>query len=167
VRRANLANRDAWKTPELPRPRVVMAKILTCSECGAPEERWGTGDCPACGVGYMAPIGLPITKSPVVEFWSRADPPKDSIRAEAPSKPPLRPAPAKRIGRPSRDWDTIQRRVFKLMDHHGDFSPDDPSWNVRARLEEKIMEEFGIPHTQLRKNLPDMLAKWRLTKAGK
>src|SRR5665213_1052385 len=42
--------------------------------------------------------------------------------AQKASRPPSLTA---RRGRPPLDWQTIQKRTFKLMDHHGEFSPDD------------------------------------------
>ena len=29
-----------------------MAKLPNCDRCGAPPNKWGTGACPLCGVGY-------------------------------------------------------------------------------------------------------------------
>jgi hypothetical protein len=75
-------------------------------------------------------------------------------------------APKKRVGRRPHDWDTIEKRIFKLMDENGDFSLDDPDWNAQARLEDKITDEFGIGVTQLRVRLPDILNRWKSTKAG-
>jgi hypothetical protein len=80
------------------------------------------------------------------------------------------PAPAAsstaRRGRPPLDWQTIQKVAFELMDHHGEFSPDDSSWNAQARLEATLQDRFGAGITTLREHLPDILAAWRKTKVG-
>jgi hypothetical protein len=73
----------------------------------------------------------------------------------------------KKGGRTPHDWETIEKKVFELMDYHGDFSLTDRDWNAQARLEDKITDEFGIGHTQLRAKLPKMLERWRAGKIGK
>jgi hypothetical protein len=69
-------------------------------------------------------------------------------------------------GRKSHDWTTIEARVHALMEYYGDFVAGDLEWNCRARLEEKIIDEFGIGKTQLAEKLPAMLDRWRATKSG-
>ena len=85
----------------------------------------------------------------------------------------LWPAPAiaaKRGRKAAFDWIAIERKVVELMDHHGEFSPDDPEWNAQARLETAIIEwceiQFGItPATAtLRPKLAKALKKWRKNK---
>jgi hypothetical protein len=71
-----------------------------------------------------------------------------------------------RRGRPSLDWEAIRKAIFELMDHHGEFSPDDPSWNAQARLEEILHDRFSAGISTLRERLPDILAAWRASKAG-
>ena len=63
--------------------------------------------------------------------------------------------------------------VFDLMDHHGDFSPDDPEWNAQARLEEKfrafVADRTGKDPSPsaVRDNIRKSLTKWRARKAGR
>jgi hypothetical protein len=71
-----------------------------------------------------------------------------------------------RRGRPPLDWQAIQKATFELMDHHGEFSSDDSSWNAQARLEENLQDKFTAGISTLREHLPDILAAWRKTKVG-
>jgi hypothetical protein len=70
-------------------------------------------------------------------------------------------------GRPRKyNWEVIKAETFVLMDHHGDFSPDDPEWNAQARLEEKLANfcqvQYGCePDSLLREKLPAWLDEWR------
>jgi hypothetical protein len=65
------------------------------------------------------------------------------------------------------DHEKIEARVIELMDDHGDFYPGDPAWNAQARLEVKIVDEFGIAISTLRDILPAMLERWKRAKVGK
>ena len=64
-------------------------------------------------------------------------------------------------------WKKIEAKLIRLMDHHGDFSADDPEWNAQARLEEKLMvfceEECrrSPSPSQLRTRVRPWLAAWR------
>ena len=85
-----------------------------------------------------------------------------------PPSPPVKRA-AKR-GRPRViDPVILRETVFKLMDQHGDFTPEDPEWNARARLEEAIRIELGIepaPST-LAVAVPPYIEEWRSENSGK
>jgi hypothetical protein len=80
-------------------------------------------------------------------------------------------APPKQAGRGGRpplvDWTVAKAQIFHLMDHHGEFSADDPEWNAQVRLEEAIQKfcvsKFGIePATStLRGHLGEALRDWR------
>lgn len=67
--------------------------------------------------------------------------------------------------------ETIDRLVFELMDHHGEFSADDPEWNAQARLEDKVrtlaVQQTGKdPSTStVREYVRKSLKKWRAQKA--
>jgi hypothetical protein len=73
----------------------------------------------------------------------------------------------KRGPRDAYPWRKIEGKLIKLMDYHGDFTADDPKWNFRARLEEKLMafceKECGQSPspTQLRIHIRPWLATWR------
>jgi hypothetical protein len=83
------------------------------------------------------------------------------------TQPKQRTNPVARRGRkPAYDWAAIQKATFKLMDHHGPFSVDDPDWNAQARLEDALTEKFGVGISTLREQLPKFLADWRKTKVG-
>jgi hypothetical protein len=79
---------------------------------------------------------------------------------------PEQRAPGRR-GRPSHDWSKISAAAFELMDHHGEFSNDDPKWNAQARLEEALSDQFSVGISTLREHLPKLLDDWRKAKAGK
>jgi hypothetical protein len=72
--------------------------------------------------------------------------------------------------RPKFNWDEVRAKAFRLMDHHGDFSPDDEEWNAQARLE-KALQEFCIQRfskepaaSSLRARIPNWLKDWRSQK---
>jgi hypothetical protein len=73
--------------------------------------------------------------------------------------------PRKRGRRPKFDWAAIEAEAARLMDHHGDFSPDD-EWNAQARLEEKLLEycvrQFSREPslTQIRTRVRSFLNRW-------
>jgi hypothetical protein len=69
-------------------------------------------------------------------------------------------------GRKPYDWKTIEATVGDLMDYNGDFGPDQPEWNCQERLIEQITDRLGIGKSQLAKNLPAMLDRWRVRKSG-
>jgi hypothetical protein len=79
---------------------------------------------------------------------------------------PAKPTGAPRGRRPAFDWNAIRNATFKLMDHHGEFSIDDPTWNAQARLEEALNDEFNVGISTLRGRLPKLLDDWRKTKVG-
>ena len=49
---------------------------------------------------------------------------------------------AKPGAKPQFNWDLIETRCHRLMDHHGDFYPNDPQWDCQARLEEAFGTSF-------------------------
>jgi hypothetical protein len=66
-------------------------------------------------------------------------------------------------GRPPKfDRAAVAEEVDRLMDHHGDFSQDDPEWNAQARLTEAIIRKFGeaAPST-VDEYIKDPLLAWR------
>ncbi|MET4034446.1 hypothetical protein ABIB94_008353 [Bradyrhizobium sp. JR7.2] len=56
----------------------------------------------------------------------------------------------------------VAAEVTRLMDHHGEFSPDDPEWNAQARLREALIRKFGeaAPST-VDEYIKEPLAAWR------
>jgi hypothetical protein len=56
----------------------------------------------------------------------------------------------------------VDAEVKRLMDHHGEFSADDPEWNAQARLCEAICKKFGeaAPST-IDNYIKEPLVRWR------
>jgi hypothetical protein len=70
-------------------------------------------------------------------------------------------------GRPTKfDRAAVAAEIERLMDHHGEFSADDPDWNAQERLKEALREKFGeaAPST-FDDYIVEPLAKWRAKKA--
>jgi len=93
---------------------------------------------------------------------------RESLRcwlAELAGKPAPRRGP-----KPKFEWAAIEVEAARLMDHHGDFSPDDAEWDAQARLEKKLLafcsERYGREPslTQLRKHVGEVLTRWRAKK---
>ena len=92
---------------------------------------------------------------------------KDSLdRFVASIEPNSKPAASRGGRKPVYDWPKIRKAVFELMDHHGEFSPDDPKWNAQARLEEVLSDRFEVAISTLRERLPKFLEDWRNAKVG-
>jgi hypothetical protein len=101
----------------------------------------------------------------------------------APSKEPiLAPAPSEELNNKPRQkpgpkpdlewWEKIETKCYELMDHNGDFTPDDPEWDCQARLEKALMDfcqPFGREPggSTLREKLPGWLSAWHKRKTGK
>jgi hypothetical protein len=70
------------------------------------------------------------------------------------------------------DWEVVKYEVFRLMEHHGNFSPDDPEWNAQARLEEKIEDfchdKFGMRpgRTTIQDHIAPWLREWKQGKTA-
>jgi hypothetical protein len=76
--------------------------------------------------------------------------------------------PKNKGGRPrSFDWPMIEQEAIRLMDYHGDFVPDDATWNAQARLEAALQEfctkrfELEPASSTLRGRLRPWLNEWR------
>jgi hypothetical protein len=93
-----------------------------------------------------------------------ASPPAHGHSAEA--------EPLRKRGRKERiQWGLIKIEMMRLMDHHDEFSFDDPEWNAQARLEEALKQYCQRRFSEepsdgaLRQKLPDWLAEWRSRKS--
>jgi hypothetical protein len=74
----------------------------------------------------------------------------------------------RRTGRPPKlDWSAVEVEVFQLMDHHGEFSPNDREWNAQAKLEAAVQDlcklklHTDISVSRIKEKLPEMLQRWR------
>jgi hypothetical protein len=113
--------------------------------------------------GGVTSDGKPITHRPVNTMYQISE--GDLLDWLGRHHPEQR-APGRR-GRPSHDWSKISAAAFGLMNHHGEFSNDDPKWNAQARLEEALSDQFSVGISTLREHLPKLLDDWRKAKAGK
>jgi hypothetical protein len=80
--------------------------------------------------------------------------------------------PARRGGRPPAvDWNVMRSEALRLMDHHGNFSADDPEWSAVERLYDALQHfcnsKFGreVGRTTLQEHVTPWLSEWR-TAAG-
>jgi hypothetical protein len=78
------------------------------------------------------------------------------------------PMPKGKGGRkPIVDWQVVFVELERLMDHHNEFSPDDPEWNAQARLVEALQkfcsDKFGIEPDKntIEGRIKEPLAIWR------
>jgi hypothetical protein len=89
-----------------------------------------------------------------------------------PDQPEDRPHRAKPGPKPDFELGEIEAKCYDLMDHNGDFTPDDPDWDCQARLETALMKfcqetrgrEPGA--STLREKLPEWLSTWHKRKTG-
>jgi hypothetical protein len=108
---------------------------------------------PAANVGRELDRLTSITAAPLPEELS--------------NKPRQKPGP-----KPDFDWEKIEAKCYGLMDHNGDFTPDDPDWDCQARLETALMkfcqDTWGREpgESTLRDKLPEWLLTWRKRKTG-
>ena len=72
--------------------------------------------------------------------------------------------------KPSYHRPSVRKWVFDLMEHHDEFSPDDPQWKAQADLERAILEKFALSgkhpaESTVRALIREPLAQWRAQKA--
>jgi hypothetical protein len=72
--------------------------------------------------------------------------------------------------KPRYDRGLVRQIVFQQMDHHGDFSQDDPEWRAQADLERTVQKEFESrgydpADSTVRELIAEPLAEWRALKA--
>jgi hypothetical protein len=73
------------------------------------------------------------------------------------------PLPKGKGGRPPKlDKAAVSAEVGRLMDHHGEFSADDPDWNAQVRLIEALRKEFGeASDSTFEEYIKQPLTDWR------
>jgi hypothetical protein len=68
---------------------------------------------------------------------------------------------------PAVDWAVVKAEFLRLMEHHSDFSADDPEWNAIERLYDSLhgfcSARFGreVARTTLQDHVTPWLAEWR------
>jgi hypothetical protein len=69
------------------------------------------------------------------------------------------------------NWEMVEGEVFRLMEHNGEFSDDDPDWNAQARLEEAIADfcetTFSVRpgETTIRERIREPLERWKQSRS--
>jgi hypothetical protein len=76
------------------------------------------------------------------------------------------PAPGRermKGGRPPKyERAAVAAEVNRLMDYHGEFSPEDPEWNAQVRLIEAVRSKFGeASNSTIEGYIKEPLADWR------
>ena len=86
---------------------------------------------------------------------------------------PEAPSSLRKAGRvPILEWAMVETETLRLMDHNGEFSADDPTWNSQARLEATLFEFCQTTFDKepaistLRGKLKPWLQTWRATKVS-
>ena len=92
----------------------------------------------------------------------------DWLDRHHPQAPAVTRQPKGKGGRPpSFNRNAVAAEVRRLMDHHGEFSADDPEWNAQARLIEAVRKKFGeASDSTLEPYIKEPLAAWRNEKAA-
>jgi hypothetical protein len=111
-----------------------------------------------------SPVPVPLSTTPEAE--QAPTPPKAVTRVDIEARKRV-PKRQKGGQKGALNQERVDSEVFRLMDHHGDFSVDDPVWNAQARLEEAISDfsekEIGRRLTEgpIRKYVQRSLKRWR------
>jgi hypothetical protein len=128
--------------------------------------------------GYLRPV---FFKDEEFNSWiARSVPGRDapsvftSLQRQNPREEPgalAVPAVHVRGRKPSYPRASIRKWVFELMDHHDEFSLDDPEWKAQADLERAILDKFALrgkppAESTVRDLIREPLAAWRAQKAG-
>jgi hypothetical protein len=72
----------------------------------------------------------------------------------------------KRGPKPRYDRNIVRELVFKHMEFHGEFTPDDPEWRAQADLEKLIVDELRCGESTARELIASPLGAWRKHKNG-
>jgi hypothetical protein len=117
---------------------------------------------PASGPTVRTEESMPGPASPV-EPVALDSPPADIESAPALPHPGGRP--------PAVDWEMVGREVWRLMNHHGEFSADDPDWNAQARLESALADfcettfDKRPSETTIKDHIREPLRRWRQSRS--
>jgi hypothetical protein len=124
----------------------MMAKILTCDRCGATPEKWGTGDCPGCGAGYIPPSSFPVVAlSQIANLWSQ------QLQGTPQEKSPENllaklTAAIRKVEGAAESIRVTRDEILSLADEWG--YPRPRFWDPKQRL----VETGGEPTDQIRTN---------------
>ena len=125
----------------------MMAKILTCDRCGATPDKWGTGDCPGCGAGYIPPSSFPVVAlSQIANLWSQ------ELQGTPQEKSPenllatLMAAILRKVEGAAESIRVTRDEILSLADELG--YPRPRFWDPKRRL----VETGGEPTDQMRTN---------------
>jgi hypothetical protein len=147
-----------------------MAEVAEAPQIGPPEPEPGHAG-PAEQLtrspGDHHPVDRPVEEP--------ASPPVDAATTEAAEvetspgisaeSPPAASGPRGRSH--TVDWEMVDKEVFRLMDHNGEFIRGDLEWNAQARLEEAILgfceKQFSKSpgENTIRTHVRKALKRWR------
>jgi len=134
--------------------RTANRSVLLARKCLHP----GAGDIENVRVQREGILKLFPANAPIDEKSEQADGERPSMNKGG--RPPVV------------DWEVVKYEVFRLMEHHANFSPDDPEWNAQARLEEKIedfcRDKFGMRpgRTTIQDHIAPWLREWKQGKTA-
>jgi hypothetical protein len=80
--------------------------------------------------------------------------------------------PMKAGRKPSYCYQTLGKETFRLLEHHGDLSPDDPEWNSKEDLIAALQDFYKKKHrrepprTTLQPYVNRWLSEWRARNAA-
>ena len=77
---------------------------------------------------------------------------------------PASEATRSKRGRRAKMTPELERYIFKLLDHHGLPSPDDPDWSSQADVEKIIQDRAGLGETQAREHAHRLIDTWKARK---
>jgi hypothetical protein len=126
-----------WKNQELNQIELSIADVIEVL-CGGEDNRW------------LAKRELPSSPA---RFEPQENDRKQAVKKNNKGKG----------GRPRvLDEATVAADVRQLMNDHGEFSPDDSTWNAKARLFEALRDKYGehISDSTLRSYVNPPLAEW-------
>jgi hypothetical protein len=121
---------------------------------------------PYCSIDDFVCPDDPIVPGPFAAIGGKLRPVfflKNTFEAALESGPVPDGGRKRRGRRPQYDREQIERIVFELMTHHGEFDPSDPQWRRQADLETEVMVRLGsVPaESTVRELIKKPLEAWR------
>jgi hypothetical protein len=121
----------------------------------------GTGQSNALGaLGVVKYFDVTLPRTAVLTLWPLTDGAKNQSQRGRKRKIPQR---------------EVDTAVADLLDHHGDFSDDDPDWRTQSQLEANtratLEEKFGVKNVPMESTLREYVRlayrQWKAQKAEK